>query len=77
MPSTGLAIQAGLVIEPQQHLAFFNLFTILHQHGLQHAAYGHLHDLDIANRLQLAGCDEHLIGFGKGQPGQGRAGGGD
>ena len=27
--------------------------------------------------LQFAGGDEHLIGFGKGQPGQGRAGGGD
>ena len=77
LPGTGLAIQAGLVIEPKQHLAFLDLFTILDQHGLQHATHGHLHDLDIADRLQFAGCDEYLIGFGKGQPGQGRTGGGD
>ena len=61
---TRLTVESGLVIEAQQHLALADPLTVLDQHGFQHTAHRHLDGFDIADRLELARGDHHLVGFG-------------
>ena len=69
------AIKRAFVVEPQQHLTLAHPLAFLDQHLLQYSSHGHLHRLDVADRLQLAGGHHHLVGAGQRQPGQtGRCG---
>ena len=65
-----LPVEGGFVVEAQQHLTLAHPLAVLDEHGFKHAAHRHLDGFDITDRLELAGGHHHLIGFGKGQPGQ-------
>ena len=70
-----LALKAGFVVEPQQHLTLVHPLPLLDQQALEHTADRHLDGLDVSDGLQLAGGHHHLFGLGEGEPGESEGGG--